>query len=74
MCKLPRLAKKVCKCLETLVPSAIAFLRYVVTCAIYTLLYHSVRVKNTTITQTGLFLRDQVHSSHNVSPNNVQRS
>jgi hypothetical protein len=39
-----------------------------ITFAVYALLYHSIRVKNTTITESGLFLQDQVHSSHNVSP------
>jgi hypothetical protein len=42
--------------------------------AVYALLYHSLRVKNTTITESGLFLQDQVHSSHNVPPSKVKSS
>jgi hypothetical protein len=45
-----------------------------ITFAVCALLYHSLRVKNTTITESGLFLQDQVHSSHNVPPSKVKSS
>ena len=51
-----------------------ACLQCVITFAVYALLYHSVSVKNTMITKSDLFLRGQVHSSHNGSPSNVKSS
>src|SRR5215472_5608056 len=50
------------------------FLRCVISFAVWALLYHSVSVKNTTITESGLFVQDQVHSFHNVSPSKVKSS
>ena len=73
-CGLSRVLEKGRKCQGILASQAIVFLPCVIPFAVYALLYHSASVKNTMMTEPGLFVRDQVHSSHNMSPSNVKSS